>query len=333
MKIDLHSHFIPDPLIRAADTGTDWHGITMSRSETGALVGHFGGEEFDLPEWTAIRESVEDRLARMDALRLDMQVLSIAPRLQRYNAEPASSIAIAREMNDDLVARIGAAPRRFRGLIHLPLQDPAAAVAELKRMAGRPGIIGASVGSNVNGAPWDSPELFPVLRTLQDLGLLMLVHPANRPADPRMRRFHLKNLVGNPLETTLAIAALIFSGTLDRLPHIKLCFAHAGGFAAFGIGRFDAGYEARADVRKNASLLPSKYLARLYFDSITFSERALRHLIDVAGVSQILLGSDYPADMGSTDPVGFIEGCVSLDAHEKKAILGGNLERLVDLST
>ena len=301
----------------------------MSRSASGALVGEAGGVPFDLPDWTAKIETVESRLAELDAMRLDAQVLSIAPRFQRYGADPVASVALARDMNDDLVAWISAAPKRLRGLIHLPLQDPSAAVAELERMAGRPGIIGAAVGTNVKGAGWDSPELFPVLEAAEQLGLFIFFHPANRPKDDRMRRYHLKNLVGNPLETTLAIAALIFSGVLDRLPTIKLCFAHAGGFAVLGVGRFDYGYQVRDDTRETAAALPSDYLKRLYFDSITFSERGLRHVVDVVGASQVLLGSDHPADMGTTDPVGFIESCASLNEQEKRAILGGNLEGLI----
>ena len=300
----------------------------MSRAANGALLGHAEGADFDLPDWTADVEGVNDRLARLDAMRLDAQVLSIPPRLQRYGAGATAAAALARDLNDDLAEFIGAAPTRLRGLIHLPLQDPAASVAELARMADKPGILGAAVGTNVDGAPWDTPALFQVLEAVQDLNLIMFVHPVNRPKDPRMSRFHLKNLVGNPLETTLAIAALIFGGVLDRLPEIKLCFAHAGGYAVLGAGRFDAGYEARPDVRDGAAALPSDYLKRLYYDSITFSEKALRHVIDVVGASQILLGSDYPADMGTQDPVGFIEGCRSLSASEKEAILGGNLKRL-----
>jgi aminocarboxymuconate-semialdehyde decarboxylase len=329
MNIDFHGHFVPASAVQAAASGKDWHGVRMSRTADGILFGEAGGKEFDLPDWTARRESVEDRLADLDSMRLDMQVLSIAPRLQRYGAERAQAIALARDMNDDLVELIAAAPDRLGGLIHLPLQDPSASVAELERMAGRGGIIGAAVGTNVNGAPWDSPELFPVLEAAEGLGLFMFFHPANRPKDERMRRYHLKNLVGNPLETTLAITALIFSGVLDRLPAARMCFAHAGGFAVLGAGRFDYGYQVRDDTRETAASLPSDYLKRLYYDSITFSERALRHIVDAVGVSQILLGSDHPADMGTTDPVGFIEGCSSLDETEKRAILGGNLEGLI----
>jgi aminocarboxymuconate-semialdehyde decarboxylase len=329
MKIDFHAHFAPASAVRAAASGQDWHGVHMSRAASGALIGEAGGVAFDLPEWTARDESIADRLADLDAMRLDMQVLSIAPRFHRYHADRESSVAIARDMNDDLANLIAAAPRRLLGLIHLPLQDPSASVAELERMAMKPGILGAAVGTNVDGAPWDTPVLFPVLKAAQDAGLVIFFHPANRPKDDRMSRFHLKNLVGNPLETTLAIASLIFGGVLDKLLTAKFCFAHAGGYAVLGAGRFDYGYKARDDARVSADHLPTDYLKRLYYDSITFSDHALRHIIDVVGASQIVLGSDHPADMGTSDPVGFIEDCSTLDEAEKDAILGGNLEALI----
>jgi aminocarboxymuconate-semialdehyde decarboxylase len=329
MNIDFHGHFIPLRLVKAAATGGELHGVRMSRTETGALIGQSGGKVFDLPEWTHKSETPETRIAELDAMRLDAQVLSIAPRLQRYGANPQEAVLLAREMNDDLVEWIAAAPNRFYGLAHLPLQDPAASIREIERISKHDGILGVAVGTNVNGAAWDSADLFPVLEAAQASGMFVFFHPANRPKDDRMRRYHLKNLVGNPLETTLAIAALIFSGALDRLPQAKMCFAHAGGFAVLNSGRFDYGYTVREDARENSTTLPSDALSRLYYDSITFSERALRHIIDTVGVSQIVLGSDHPADMGTTDPVGFIEGCSSLDEHEKSAILGGNLQRLI----
>jgi aminocarboxymuconate-semialdehyde decarboxylase len=329
MRIDFHSHFIPERAVQAASSGKPWHGILMSRTHTGALAGQHGGEEFDLPEWSGGPCDLATRIAWLDAHRLDAQVVSIAPRLQRYLADASHAVPVARDMNDDLAALVRAAPDRFYGLVHLPLQDPDAAVAELRRMAGQPGIIGAAVGTNVDGAPWSDPALFPVLAAVQDAGMVLFVHPANRPDDPRMKRYHLNNLVGNPLETTLAVAAFILGGVLDRLTDLRLCFAHAGGFAALGIGRFDAGYAARSDVRAGCTHAPSSYMGRLYFDSLTFSDRALRHVVDVAGISQVVMGSDYPADMGAPDPVGFVEGCKSLSRAEKDAILGANALRLI----
>ncbi len=329
MNIDFHSHFIPSGAIRAAASCQPWHEIYMSRTETGALIGVHAGTEVDLPEWTADPSDLATRLAWLNARQLDAQVLSIAPRLQRYTAERSHAVAVARAMNDDLAELVQNAPGRLYGLAHLPLQDPTAAIAELRRIADQPGIIGAAVGTNIDGAPWSEPALFPVLAEVQNLGLVLFVHPANRPADPRMKRHHLKNLVGNPLETTLAVAEFVLGGILDRLTALRLCFAHGGGYAALGVGRFDAGHSARADVRADSAQPPSSYMTRLYFDSLTFSDRALRHVVDVAGISQVVMGSDHPADMGEPDPVGFIEGCKSLSRSEKDAILGANALRLI----
>lgn len=328
MIIDFHSHFIPQSLIRSALDGTEIDGVRMARTAEGGLYGLSEGREFDLPDWTADLEDLPARLRRLDSLGLDKQVLSVAPRLYRYDADPAFAVPFSRRMNDDLAEWTASDGGRFMGLIHLPLQDPAACVAELERMSDKPGIIGAGVGTNIAGRPWDEPDLLPVLRKADELGMFVFFHPVNRPADPRMRRWHLKNLVGNPLETTLAIAALIFGGVLDRLSAPKLGFAHAGGYAVFGAGRFDAGYLAREDVRAGGGQLPSDYLRQLYFDCITFSDLGLRHLVDAVGIERVILGSDYPADMGTLDPVGFVRDCTTLTEAEKKAILGENVQLL-----
>lgn len=328
MITDVHSHFIPPSLVAAADSGASVMGVTMSRDEEGALVGHGPEGVFDLPSWSGNRDSLATRLATLDALGLDRQVLSIAPRLHRYGVDPVHAVAFARQMNDELVELTSSSGGRLLGLLHLPLQDPAASIAELERMEGATGIVGAAIGSNVNGAPLDTPALMPVLQAAEAFDALMFVHPANRPADPRMRRYHLKNLVGNPLETTLAIAALIFGGVIDKVDRLKFCFAHAGGYAVLGAGRFDAGYLAREDVRQDIATLPSDYLKHFTYDCITFSDTALRHLIDVVGASQVMLGSDYPADMGTPDPVGSIRKSQTISEEDREAILGGNFERL-----
>jgi aminocarboxymuconate-semialdehyde decarboxylase len=329
MFTDIHAHFIPTSLVEAAESGRPLLGVTMSRTETGALIGHGPGGVFDLPEWTASNDTLDMRLATLDRLGLDRQVLAVAPRLHRYGEDAGHAVAFARLMNDDLADWTAASDGRLCGLVHLPLQDPAASVAELERMSGKPGIVGAAVGTNVNGAAWDLPALFPVLQAAQDLDLLLFVHPANRPADPRMKNYHLKNLVGNPLETTLAIAALVFGGVVDRVDRLKFCFAHAGGYAVLGGGRFDAGYDARADVRANIARLPSDYLRHFHYDSITFSDLALRHLVDAVGATQVMLGSDYPADMGTPDPVGSIRDCKALTNAERSLILGDNFDRII----
>ncbi len=172
MATDIHANFIPTSLVEAAESGRPLLGVTMSRTDTGALIGHGPGGVFDLPEWTASSDTLDIRLATLDRLGLDRQVLAVAPRLHRYGEDAGHAVAFARRMNDDLADWTAASDGRLCGLVHLPLQDPAASVAELERMSGKPGIVGAAVGNNVNGNAWDSPALFPVLQAAQDLDLL-----------------------------------------------------------------------------------------------------------------------------------------------------------------
>jgi aminocarboxymuconate-semialdehyde decarboxylase len=326
---DIHAHIIPRPIVAAAASGRSWHGISFEHSADGSLEGQGPRGAFDLPGWSGNGETIEERLERMDALRVAHHVLSVTPSLFRYELDPPMASAMAAGMNDDLAEIAQSTPTRFSALAHLPLQDPGAALRELERTAAQPGMVGVSAGTHVNGADWDAPELFPILEAIESSGQLLFLHPANRRPDPRMQRYHLKNLIGNPLETTFAVASFIFGGVIDRLPGLKVCFAHGGGFAPLGIGRFDHGYGVRAEASAGASDLPSDYLRRLYFDSITHNERTLRFLVDLVGPSQVVMGSDYPADMGVADPVGFIDGCASLSEEERLGILEGNLDRLL----
>jgi aminocarboxymuconate-semialdehyde decarboxylase len=156
---------------------------------------------------------------------------------------------------------------------------------------------------------------------------VLYFHPARGRADGFLTRYHFANLIGNPLETAVALGCLIFGGVFDRLPGLKTCFAHAGGYGVLGIGRLDHGHEVRPEATGIAAL-PSDYVRACWFDTITHSERALRYILDVAGPDRVVLGSDYPADMGEPRPVDFIDACTSLSTAEKAAILGGTATRL-----
>lgn len=182
--------------------------------------------------------------------------------------------------------------------------------------------MGVIVATNVNGADWGSPELFPVLEAAAALNVFVFIHPTRGRANSWLNRYHLRNLIGNPLETTAAAASLIFGGVINRLPNLTVCLAHA-------VGRFNHGYEVRPEARENLPELPSDYLKALHFDTITHSERALRTVIDVVGAYRIVLGSDYPADMGEPHPAQLVDNCASLTLEEKNLILSGNMRRLI----
>jgi aminocarboxymuconate-semialdehyde decarboxylase len=325
--IDVHTHVIPARLAAAAERSETVHGITFGRDAAGGITSSSGGKPFPLP-WPTPLETPEDRIGSMDQRRIDVHLLSLSPTMHWYDLAADHGRALAEETNDDIASLVQAHPSRFRGLAFLPLQDPPAAVRELERCTRQLGFPGAMVGTNVNGLDWDSPELYPVLEAAADLGALLFVHPARGRADSFLPRYHLRNLIGNPLETTVAVASLVFGGILDRLPDLALCFAHGGGYGCLGIGRMDHGSAIRAET-SGMSRLPSEYLRQLYFDSLVHSHRALSHLVDLVGADRIVLGSDYPADMGETFPVEFIESHPDLTDEERLLILGGNAARIL----
>jgi len=275
-----------------------------------------------LQQTDVYRETPAARAARMRRMRVDVQVLSLSPSLFLYLEDRDHAAEFCADVNDAIAAFVGEEPSSFRGFAMLPLSHPGAAVAELERTRSLPGFVGAVVATHVNGRDWDHPELLPVLEAAAGLEVPIFVHPASVRASEVLGRHHLRNLVGNPLETTLAMAAFVFGGVLDRFPSLRLCFAHGGGYGVFAMGRFDHGHRVRAEAR--SAHIPSEYLSRMWFDCLTHDESAVRFLIDKAGASRIVLGSDDPADMGLANPVDWIEACNSLSDEERSQILGAN---------
>ncbi|NND49573.1 MAG: amidohydrolase [Rhizobiales bacterium] len=326
--IDMHTHVAPRKAVEVAAEGGTWHGITFSRDAGGNLTTSAGDQTMALP-WPKRMETPDERVATMDARAIDIQVISLSPLMHWHSIDAATAAAFARAANDDIAEYAATNPNRYLALGFLPLQDPAASVRELEYCMRDLGLMGAIVATNVNGADWDDPDLFPVLEAAAALGAFIFIHPTRGRANSWLNRYHLRNLIGNPLETTVAAASLIFGGVIDRLPDLTVCLAHAGGYAVHGIGRFNHGYEVRPEARQSLSQLPSDYLKAMYFDTITHSERALRTVIDVVGADRLVLGSDYPADMGEPHPAQFVDNCASLTSEEKNLILSGNMRRLI----
>jgi aminocarboxymuconate-semialdehyde decarboxylase len=329
--IDIHTHVIPRRLAESAERGEDRHGITFGRDANGRITGSVGSTTFAIA-WPNILETPEERIRAMGEMQVDVHVLSLSPLMHWYELDAVAGVPMAREANDDTAEMVGTNPDRFAGLAYLPLQDPAAAIEELERCVNVHGFIGVMVGSHVDGLDWDSDELFPVLAAARDLGALVFIHPAHGRANTFLTRYHLRNLIGNPFETTVAVASLIFGGVLDRLPDLDICLAHGGGYATLGVDRLDQGRQVRAEAQDTSSL-PSDYLRRLYYDTLVFSHRGLSNLIEVVGADRIVLGSDYPADMGEPRPVDFVESHPGLTDEERRLILGGNMERLLAART
>jgi aminocarboxymuconate-semialdehyde decarboxylase len=325
--IDVHTHFFPRSALALAGTGREWFGSLIERDANGIPVTITEGRRivFGTAEHF---DPFERRIERMDALGVDVHVVSLLPPLFRYGLPPALAIDAARAINDELARIVARWPDRFIGLATLPLQDPAASIRELDRVVGELGLAGVEIGTHVGESNLDDPALFEVLAACAARSALVFCHPAEPRGGSSMRSYYLGNFIGNPWETTVAIGSLIFGGVLERLPTLTLCFAHGGGYAPYAIGRFDHGHGVRPEAR-GISVDPRAQLRRLYFDSLLHDDRALRYLIDTVGIDHVVLGSDHPADMGPVDPAGAVRRSPLLHPAERDAILGANLSGLL----
>lgn len=326
--LDVHAHVIP-PCVGVPDSAWSREGHPVVRRDGRLEVTTNVGRH--VIDWTRDAEDVGVRLRHMDRVGVDLQVLSLMPTLWLYGVEGHDTVRAARQTNDELTAMAEAHPDRFRVFAHLPLDDPRAAVAELERAMAHPMVVGAAVGTNVAGRNWDEPELLPVLEAADGLGALLFFHPMAVRFASHLRRYHLRNLIGNPAETTMAIADLVFGGVMDRLPGLRMVFAHGGGYASFAAGRFDHGHRVRPEAREHIQDMPSEYMSRLYVDNLLHSDRALRYVVDEVGHTGVVLGTDYPADMGAPEPVDALLASPMFDETEKRAILGANLAPLLGL--
>jgi len=327
--IDVHAHLLPRSAIAAAENGEAWFGSEIERDDLGRPV-VVTGERREGMGGKAHYEAIERRLERMDEMGVDVQVLSLNPIFFRHYLDPDTAVEASRSVNDEIAGFIERWPTRFAGYGALPMQDPGRAIAELERVMAIDGMIGACVGTHVDGANWDEPHLFPVLEAAQELGALVFFHPSDRRLEAHLPRYHLHNSIANPTETTIAIASIIHGGIVDRLPDLQMLFAHGGGYACCGAARFDHGYTVRAEAREHASMLPSEYLSRLWYDSLVHDHGMFRRLIDVVGINRVMLGTDFPADMGQPDPVDWIERS-DLTRDERIAVLGANAAALLGI--
>ena len=312
-SIDIHAHSTPQCFQRAVLAGQDWHGMTAA-----------DGELFNPRNaWTP-----EQRIADMDSLGVDIQVVSTSPGFYQYHQEPAVTAAIARDCNDEIRQMTLDYPQRLAGLAILPMQDTPAAVAELERAVLQLGFQGAMIGDQVNGKTFDEPEFLPIWKAAEEMGALIFIHQGGQTiGSERQPRYHVRNTIGNLADRTVTFAAFAFGGIMDQFPALKICLAHGGGYACFGAGRMDRGWQVRAEARININQPPRNYLSRFYYDCLTHSEPALRMLIDSVGIDRVVLGTDWPADMRVDWPVSWVMGLASLTMAEKEAILYKNLER------
>jgi aminocarboxymuconate-semialdehyde decarboxylase len=284
----------------------------------GSVYRHFPRGGWDL----------ERRLQDMAASKVDVQVLSVCPQTFVYAQPPALAAAFARIQNEQLAKLVKARPDRFLAIGTLPMQAPKLAADELRHAVSKLGLRGVQIGSNVAGKNLDDPELEPVWATAAELDAFILLHPINVAGMDRLSLYYLNNLIGNPLDTTIAAACLVFSGVLERYPTLKICLSHGGGFVPYQAGRFLHGWHVRKEPKNKLPKPPTESLGRFYFDTIVHSKDVLEFLVGNAGVDRVLLGSDYPFDMGMPDGVLQVRG-LPIPAGDQASILGGRAKALL----
>ena len=324
--IDVHAHILTEETIRLLQSEAPKVAPKLSAIDdqfgtldvAGNVYKHFPRGGWDL----------DRRLQDMAASKVDVQVLSVCPQTFVYAQPPAVAAAFARVQNEQLANLVKARPDRFLAIATLPMQAPKLAADELRHAMRVLGLRGMQIGSNIAGKNLDDPALEPVWATAAELGAFILLHPINVAGIDRMSSYYLNNLIGNPLDTTIAAACLVFSGVLERYPTLKICLAHGGGFVPYQAGRFVHGWHVRAEPKAQLPKPPTESLARFYFDTIVHSKEVLEFLVGNAGAERVLLGSDYPFDMGMPDGVLQVRG-LSIPAADQADILGGRAQALL----
>lgn len=298
MIVDLHSHYFP------ADALTSVYGLDPDVIEgtSGDLTVEMKGHSLWLP---ASLTNLDDQRAALERQRLDRRALMPPPYALLYELASDDGLAWSVALNDGISQAVSDDPERFIGFGTVPLQDPAVAVTELRRAVLQLGLTGVEILTNVDGIGLDDRSLEPFWSAVEDLDIPILIHPHNIAGVERMGAFYLRNLIGNPTETAHAGARILFSGVFERHAGLKLILSHGGGALPHLIGRLRHGFEVRPECRER-TVDPIGHLGSFYYDTVVFDPLILRHLVELVGVDRIVVGTDFPFDMGETDPVGFI---------------------------
>ncbi|HEU0075145.1 MAG TPA: amidohydrolase family protein [Dehalococcoidia bacterium] len=318
LRIDVHAHMIPAKFVEGQE-------VTFPVA---------GGEPHVMP----LRPmnnfpddsiyGIERRLRDMDEQGIDMHVISLQPMFT--DALPVErAVRICSAINDAFAEVVAANPKRFAAIAHLPMRSPADAVRELERAVRDLGLRGAEICSQIAGENLDEPKFAPFWAKAQELDVPIFIHPAGVPGlGERLGKYYLTNLIGNPMDTTIAAASLIFGGVLREYPRLKVYLAHGGGACPYIRYRWDHGWKVRGEGKAVIDRPPSEYLSQLYFDSLTHGGPALSFLASTVGPERIMLGTDYPFDMGAYNSVAAIQNVIGITDAERDLMLGGNAMRL-----
>lgn len=327
LKIDIHTHILPKNIPNWKDKFGYGGFIQLEHHKAGCAKmlkddGHFFREIEDNC-WSA-----EKRLEECERFGVCVQVLSTVPVMFSYWANPQDGLDVSKFLNDEIAEIVQKHPKRFVGLGTVPMQDVKLAVKELERCK-EIGLVGVEIGTNINQKNLSEPEFFDFFAACEETGMAIFVHPWEMMGQADMRKYWLPWLVGMPAETSRAICSLIFSGIFEKLPNLRIAFAHGGGSFPATIGRIEHGFEVRPDLcaidnDKN----PREYLGKFWFDSLVHSPEMLEYLIKLVGADRIALGTDYPFPLGELEPGKLIESMPFEEETKAKLLHGAALEWL-----
>ncbi len=331
LKVDIHCHYF-----NAAAAAKVAH-LNPAQYEPSVQYANALTREVNVKQMkdrAAMLTDIGLRLKHMDRMGIDVQAVSPAPNQTYYWTEPGLGAELARAVNERIAEVAAQHPDRFVGLGSIPLQDAGLAVSELEFAMKTLGLRGVEINPSVNGLDLTDARLSleKFFARAEQLGAVVFMHPIGYTQGERLVDHYFNNVIGNPLETTVAASHLIFGGVMERHPKLKVVLPHAGGYLAHYWARMDHAWKARPDCRTALKRKPSASLEKFYFDTISFDPGMLGHLIGRFGADRVLLGTDYPYDMGMEDPVGFIRKVPGLTAAQRDRIMGGNAARLLGIS-
>jgi aminocarboxymuconate-semialdehyde decarboxylase len=330
LRVDIHCHYLnPDAAAKVAPLNPAQHEAQAKFAN--ALTRETNARQ--MQERAAKLSSIEVRLKDMDRMGIDVQAVSPAPNQTYYWTDPGQGAELARMVNERLAEIAAKWPERFVALGTVPLQDPDLAVSELNHCVKTLGMRGVEINGNVNGMELTDGRLGleKFFSRVQELDVIIFIHPTGFTQGERLLDHYFNNVIGNPLETTVAASHLIFDGVMERYPKLKIVLPHGGGFLAHYWARMDHAHKARPDCRTVIKKKPTSYLEKFYFDTIVFDPQMLRNMVERYGAEHVLLGTDYPFDMGVEDPVGFVKRVPGLSAAQRNQIQGGNAARLLKI--
>jgi aminocarboxymuconate-semialdehyde decarboxylase len=275
--------------------------------------------------------TTDERFGVMDEMGVDMQLICPSPPQIYYNLPLDVGVQAAGALNDGIAEYVGRHKDRLAALGGVPMQDGDEAAKELERAVKQLGFKGVEVLTNVNGKELSDLAFAPFWKKAEELDALVLIHPSGFTQPQRFARHYFNNVIGNPLDTTMALHYLIFDGVLERHPKLKILAVHGGGYLGAYSGRIDHAWGARSDSHAGLPKPPTSYLKQIYVDTVVFTPHQLKALVDLFGADHVLMGTDYPFDMLEYDPIGHIMDTPGLDDTTRAKLAGGNLKRLVGL--